>query len=91
MLKLVPSLCFDQSRIVPLSPGQTGAKDGVSCTRQHCDYSFDEETREIYGHKIRLDKIYQVTSTLLKIYTEHNHNDDQSSLHGLVQNIQLIF
>ena len=55
------------------------------------DYSFDEETDQIYGHKIRLDKIYHVISTLLKIYIEHNHNDDKSSLQGLIQNIDLIF
>ena len=31
-------------------------------------FSFDSSSRQVYGHKVRMDKIYSTITILLKIY-----------------------
>jgi hypothetical protein len=45
---------------------------------QHFDY--DKETKEIYGHRLRLDKVYSTVTTLLWIYSFNKDNVGISSL-----------
>lgn len=52
-------------------------------------FSFDPASQKVYGHKIRMDKIYSTITVLLNIYSEHDPAVSQRQ--ELVQSIGELF
>ena len=57
----------------------------------YSEYLFDQDSKQVYGNTIRIDKIFETFSAFLKNYIEFNFSDESSQNRDFIFRIEELF